>query len=166
MRLYDMPVAFNQIEELIMEAGGELTPELETMLDQFQGELANKVDAICALIRQFSLDSTGAKCEVDRLRSLSSVRSRAAERLESYLQTNLGLLGYKRYETPRFCVSVCRNGGRPAIRWTGGDNIPEQYRKVETKTTFDSERAYQDWKEGKELPPGVEIHQGEHLRIK
>lgn len=164
LRLYQLPAAFREMDILLDESGGEITPEIAAQLDQLGRTLETKVASIVALLQEWRLAGDAAATETKRLSDLAASRHRAADRLQGYLLDQLRAMGQDRVQTPTCSVSVCPNS-RPSIRWTRDpDKLPEGYRRV--SVTPDGQAAYEAYRRGEPLPEGFEVIQGYHLRIR
>lgn len=162
LKLYEIPGAFRAIDALLDESGGELTVEVENALAAVEASLKDRVDAVCALIRESLLDADVVSVEVERLQARVRSSRRKAERLKDYLARVLAELGKDKVKGDRFSVSVCKNGA-PSVRWDSGDPIPTVFRKVEV--SLDSAKAHAVLKAGGTLPEGFRVDYGKHVRI-
>ena len=52
LKLYDIPERIRELEERIMDAGGELTPEVEAEMDALDEAFERKVEYIALLDRK------------------------------------------------------------------------------------------------------------------
>lgn len=163
LKLYELPTAYEELEEALIEAGGELTPEIEARLDALEGNLEAKVDGLVGLAQQLARMGEAADAEAARLKRLASARTAAAGRLKEYLLRTLEQLGRPKVETDRFAVRVQRNG-RPSITWPGDpSDLPMDLARLEVK--LDGQAAYERWKRDGEMPEGFVVALGSHLRI-
>jgi hypothetical protein len=129
VKLYELALEHRRIDAAISEAQGEVTPEVEAMLDSISGAVEEKVDGICALIREREANAGAIKAEEMRLAALRRADEAAAERLKGYLLRNLQSLGLDHANGRRFRATVTR-AGRPSIRWDGAGEPPEGFRRV------------------------------------
>lgn len=164
MRLYELPAAIREIEAEIIEADGELTPEVEARLEALEGEFRGKAEHIALLSREAKAEAAAVKLEEDRL----AARRRAAEnrerRLKDYLHACMTAAGLDHIESERCKLRVQRNG-QPSVRVdVAPDALPEMFRRV----VVDADRAalLAAWKESGEVPAGVVVEFGTHLRIR
>lgn len=165
MRLYDLAASWELIADEIVDAGGEITPEIASKLDALESILHAKADAICSLVQRFNRQATAAHAEADRLVKLANVRDRAAGKLAAYLKTCMEMMNTPKIETDIFRVRVQKNG-RPAIRCdVDPASLPAEFRKEITTVSMQADALLEAWKMKRELPPGVMVTQGTHLRI-
>lgn len=160
MKLYELSAEWEALAVELADAE-EITDEMEQRLTQLDGDIREKVQAICCLVRRFTLEAKAASEEASRLTHLASHRHATAEKLKDYLEDHLQRMGLQRIETDLFKVRVQRNSV-PTIRWTGDGDIPEPFRRV--ATSLNGTAILEAWKAGK-LPEGFTAEIGTHLRI-
>jgi len=164
LRLWEIASELDVIGELIADAGGELSPDMEARLDAMEGALEEKVERIALFVRECEANEKAAAFEVERLQAIGKSFERKAAGLKGYLHRHLQRIGKTKVETARARVRVQQNS-RPSIRWMSTDQPPAPYLKTQTVTTTDTALAYEEWKAGNELPAGFVVEQGSHLRI-
>lgn len=164
MRLYEIADQLGTIDFLIEESGGELTPDIEAQLDALEGALDDKAERIACLIREKQRHAEAAKAEADRLRRVQQVAERSADGLKQYLMRCLQAAGRTRAGGPIGGARI--QASPPAARCQfDGVNIPGPYRREAVTFSFDARAALADFKAGAELPEGIEVIQGKHLRL-
>lgn len=164
LKLYEITDALQDVGDALMDNGGELTPELEALLDSLEGAFEHKAENVALFIRQLEVNGAAAATEAKRLTELAQQRERAATRLKSYLLENMQRTDHQKVETPRVKIRVQRNS-RPSIHWMkDAEKLPVELKRV--KVELDGEAAYKIWKtEPAALPDGFEVVLGSHLRI-
>lgn len=163
LKLWEVGDELNEIAIQIMEAEGEMTPEIEARLDALEGAFEDKIERIALKVRELEANETAAKAEADRLTAMTRAFGKAAERLKGYALFEMTRVGKDRIETNRAKVRIQKNG-RPSIRWTlDPSEAPEAYRTV--KIGVNTQAAYEAWKDGGTLPDGFTVETGTHLRI-
>lgn len=162
--LYELTDLLLQIDAELEESGGELTPEIEALLDATEGKFDAKVESICRYRQDLRAQAKGAKEEYDRLRGLARMRQTKADSLDSYLKLMMERMGRDKVETAHFKVRIQANSS-PSISWDGeAKAIPEAFRKVEYSLDGTAAKAYLK-RDGK-LPDGFSVVQGHHVRVK
>lgn len=162
LKLYELPDAIRELELQIIEADGELTPEVEAALEAYEGEFSRKAEFIALLSREAKAEAAAVKLEESRL----SARRKAAEnrerRLKDYLLMCLTRAGIQKIEGDRCKVRV--QDSPESIRWMGEtDAIPEAYRVVDIRPNL--VMAKDARKAGEELPEGFTVERSQHVRI-
>lgn len=164
--LYDIVGSLKLVQDMIEEAGGEITPEAEAMLLQLSAALPAKVEGICKVIRHFELDEVVIREEIQRLNDRKAVASNAAARLKAYLKMNMESLGETKIKTHLFLASICKNS-QPTICIGDDVEIPGEFAKVVTTTSLDREKVIEAWKtDPGSVPMCIRVTTGSHLRIK
>lgn len=162
--LYQIPDAFEAIENALLENGGDLTPELEAELDAIEGVLEWKAERICRLIRNNEASAKAYGEEIDRLQAHKRTHENTVDRLKRYLQSTMERLDRDKINAGVFKVALQKNS-RPSIRWNGDVNdIPERYKRVTVE--LNGATAYEDFKADVTLPNGFEVQLGKHVRVR
>ncbi|MGE4197650.1 MAG: siphovirus Gp157 family protein [Phycisphaerales bacterium] len=161
MKLYQYPAVFAVIDAALEESEGELTPDLEHLIDEMELGFTDKVGGCAALIRGAKAEADALGTEIDRLTKRKRHALALAERLERYVQVNLEKSGRDRVDAGLFRVRIQENAV-PTIRWVSDKPIPDEFARTEVK--LDGTKAQQAWKKGV-LPDGFEVVLGRHLRI-
>lgn len=107
-RLYEITGDVLALESLLLESGGEWTPEAEALFAEVEGSLETKVDGYASLIREWELDAEKWKAEEERVALHRKARENAAKRLKARLVEQLVAMGREKVETERFKVAVQR----------------------------------------------------------
>jgi len=81
--LYDIGEDAMAINDLLREAEGELTPELEARLDALLADGANKLDAAAWVVRQLSGSAEACKLEAKRYRDRADAYERNVDALKA-----------------------------------------------------------------------------------
>jgi hypothetical protein len=163
VRLYELPAAFRELDDAIEEAEGELTEDLMARLDNLEANLADKVDALAALVRERDGKARFFADESADLARKARVQRHAADRLRDYLRRHLEALGLDGVQGARFTVAV-QDNGTPSIRWSGPpDRLPDEFARVER--SLDPAAARAALQDGR-LPEGFDVVRGRHLRIR
>ena len=95
MRLYEavaqLEVISGWIEEHadeILANGGALTPELEALLTEAEGTLAEKAERVALKVRELQAEAEAVKVEATRLSQRAKTATYAADSLKDYLNEN------------------------------------------------------------------------------
>jgi hypothetical protein len=178
LRLYECVDALETVldwiaenEEAVKAAGGELPPELESLLNEVEGNFQEKVERTALVIRNQMANALAAQSEADRLRKIAATYTNQADTLKTYLHAQLQRVGATRIQTARAKVWTQTNG-RPSIRLADPEVIPEEFRRV--RVEFDGQAAYESLKDAGLIPTpeegaveinGLVVERGTHLRI-
>lgn len=163
LTLYEIPDRLRVLEAQIIEAAGEITPEIEAELDALEEAFERKVEYIALLSREAKAEAAAVRQEEDRLAARRKAAENRERRLKDYLHACMTLAEVERVEGDRAKVRIQANS-QPSIAWLGDDDaIPEAYRVVSVRP--DLSRARDEHKAGAELPEGFQVTQGSHVRI-
>lgn len=161
-KLYEICNEMRAISDAIAD-GDDVPADLEARLDAVNLDLANKVEAICKVRAELRRDADKFNAESDRLGAIARRLSSSADRLRDYLAAQLRSVGARKLDAGLFRVRFQKNSS-PTIRFHGNlDDLPADM--VETWREFNIKAAAQIVKAGGELPAGVVVERGEHLRI-
>lgn len=86
LSLYEIGTEWQELEELLMESGGELSDELEERLGELMTTETEKINGYLAVRANLKMVAEGAKTESDRLSKRSKSAQNAIDRMESRLQ--------------------------------------------------------------------------------
>lgn len=170
VRLYELTGALADLYLELEENGGELTPELEKVLDQVEGDFRAKVDRVMRMERQKVASAKTRKAMLDayeeetkRLRALVKADEASAAGLRQYVIRQLKALGMPKLETERFRLAV-RLATRPTIRWVDARRDPPvRFRKA---PELDGTRAWEEYRQSGKLPRGFVVETSEWLDVR
>jgi hypothetical protein len=161
-KLWELGDELEQIAGEIIEAEGEISPELEARLDAIQGAWAEKVERIALMVRSQEANAARAAYEAERLARMVRGHKRTADSLKGYLQREMERTGRDEVKGERIKVRL-QNNSRPAIHWPGAaESLPEEFRRVIVEA--DTQAAYLAWKDGDPLD-GWQVERGKHVRL-
>lgn len=163
MRLHEIPAACRAIDQMLEESGGEVTPDVQEILDRIDHEVESKVDWIGTLVLEHQAKAEAYKAEADRLAAQRRLHERCVERLKSLLKATLEACGQDKAEGKFFKASLQR-AGRPGITWEGDPGaVPDGFRRV--AVTPDLDAAHEAFDQGC-LPDGFVARFTTSLRIR
>jgi hypothetical protein len=164
MKLYEIPMALRQLESQIEEAEGLLTPELEAELDALGEEFDRKAEFIAMLVREAKLEADKWKAEEERVSARRRSLERRAEGLTRYLHEQMTAMGRDKIPGDLLTVAIQKNG-QPSVMYEGDPAaLPASFQRV--RIEMDGARVREAIKNGEELPEGIHIHHGTHVRIR
>jgi hypothetical protein len=166
MRLYELADAYRRLADYDLHAdstGSDVG--FEVALSQLQDGIETKAQNIAALVRTLEAEATAYEAEQSRLKAERDVRLRKVERLKDYLKQNLEAAGFDSIKAGVFTVLIQTNP--PSVNVAEGVTLPDVFVRVIPEQRVTDKRALLDlFKAGGELPEGVEIVRGNHLRIR
>lgn len=160
-----------KIRQMIELGEDESLPEiLEALLSQGGDahELwTEKIDNTLALIRIIEGRVNNISAEIERLTSLKKSESSIIEKLKTGVLNALAARNVGSLKTPRFNVSVAKNGGKAPIAISEDvdpDELPDRF--VRVKRSVDTEACRKALEAGESLPFAQLGDRGVHLRVK
>lgn len=100
--MFNLMEQMNQIEGIIYENEGEMTPELESAWDETQESLTAKTDGYNSLIQKFKASEVAIDNEIKRLQNLKKTVTNGQKRVKSHLLDLMNKFGYDKLEG-NFC---------------------------------------------------------------
>lgn len=98
LTLYQLTEEQQLIEDLLIENGGELTPEIEEALNANQLALSEKVDGYNCILRKFEGAETAIDAEIKRLTALKKTAQNAQKSLKSHIASAMIEHGIQKLE--------------------------------------------------------------------
>lgn len=162
--LYQLSGQFAAIMAQIAEAEGELTPELEALLDDAGVALAEKVDAVAAFVRERRAHAESCRGEAKFFADKAKAFDAKADALEAYLLRCITEAGLPAVDGKRFRVARRLNPVAVVLD-VKADALPEAYRR--TKTTIEADKAAikKALESGEEIA-GAKLVRNERVEIK
>lgn len=158
MNLYELSAAYQQIQTMIEDGGEGLEDTLESLNDAIE----EKAVGYAKIIKNIEGQALAIKAEEERLSSRRKSLEGNARRLKESLEQSMIDVNKKKIKTELFSFNIQKNP--PSLNVLDDSVIPKNYFNVPTPV-IDKKSILQDLKSGVEVP-GVEIKQGESLRIR
>ena len=98
LTLYQLSAEMAEIEGILQDNGGELTPELEKALAMNATAMQKKVDGYGALIRKFAATSEICKAEIARVQGIKATCDKSVKRLKDHIAETMDAFGVKALE--------------------------------------------------------------------
>jgi hypothetical protein len=109
MKLYELASELAVINDTLIDAQGELTPDLETRLDELNLQLTEKATGLRKWLVVIENDETALETEISRLQRIKKVNENLRERLKEYVKKNMEVAGLKTIKTQIGTFSVVPN---------------------------------------------------------
>jgi len=168
--LYEITEDMRAIDALLDEAGGDVSDPtvleaIEKWIAELDTNLRDKVDGYAAYISELLAKATARKAEAKRLSTLAKYNENAAKRLKERLLRAFQERGIDKVETPRYVVSVRKNGGKlPLDVQVPGSELPPRFQKVTIDPDNDAIRKALD--AGEEVEGCVLMERGTTLSVR
>jgi len=133
--LFEIGADAQALADLLIEVGGELSSEEEEeAVDRWFAEIGDrlelKVDSYCALIAEMQARADARYEEGMRLTNQARVDQNAAERLKGRLKLFFEMTNRTKLQTPRFTISLAKNGGKAPLIIEDEAAVSEDFLKV------------------------------------
>lgn len=161
--LFDLTGAMADVDRILEENEGELTPELEAVLDGLEMAFDEKAEAIARVIAMKKAMAGAVKEEADRLAKRKQSFERSADSLRRYL--HLGMVAAKQRKVETATATIFITKGRDRAEVATPSALPEKY-LVEQAPTIDRAAILADLKAGKKIPGAVLAKGADSLTIK
>lgn len=159
MKLYDLPAEAAQLEMLLTEAEGELTPELEQRLTEFLAGGTQKLENAAAVLRSLKAQSDACDAESKRLRARSASLEANADRLKTLMLAAVDGAFQGKLKTPLFTIWGQDSPGTASFELVPDADLmklPDSFIKCEAPT-LDTGALWQAWKRKEALPVEVKV---------
>ena len=164
MRLHEIVEQYQEVEAELINSGGEITEEIQALLDSIDDNLESKAANYIRIIKNFEHMAQGLKEEAARLQARRKVHENAAERLKGALLYALKATGQRSIETSLGRVTAMRASTPKYVLNVDLEDLPEEF--VRTKSEVDMAAIREAIKDGMDLSDLVtEEERTEYLRI-
>ena len=174
LKLYEISEAREILETWLAESEGELTPELEEMLNALDGQADEKIERVGLFIRERAAEAKAVREERDRLDSLMRRDERAVESLKNYVKAQMQRLGKTKVNGLLATVAIQQNS-QPSVTTALGpeelyalDETARPFVKREEKVvyTLDRDAVLAAWKSELPIPTAIVVDRGSHIRVR
>lgn len=162
--LYDAKSLADRIESLLIEHGGEVTPELEGLIS-FQADrkedLMVNVDCTLGALDRLDRAVTYYKEQIQELQKLQKVITATRERLEGNLMTSMESFNLDALEGRLSSVKIRSNP--PKVDLLDELAIPSEFKKITIVEDIDKKAISEALKSGQDVP-GARLIQTKRLQ--
>lgn len=163
----ELLAVLNHIDAEAEAGGGEISPELEEMLQAIESQLPTKIDGYVHVIRELLGYADECRQESRRLAARADAWENKATWLKGRILATMLAIGEKKIKTARNTVTVCNNGGKLPLHLPERiESVPEEYLTSRTIIEPDAEKIRRELEAGKDLEFARLGERGVHLRIK
>lgn len=179
MKLYEITAARDVLDTWLAESDGELTPELEAMLDELDGQAEEKIERVALYIRERLANAEAVKVEAQRLAGIQKREEKAAESLMGYLKAQMERLGKTKVNGLLATIAIQNNSQPSMVHGLTSDDLAlhfagkvenskvEQFvREIPASYVIDRDAVLLAWKAGDTMPAEISVQKGTHLRIR
>ena len=163
MNAYRLSFEVRQLLDSIGE-GGELTPETEAILDKLASNREQLVEYLGLAIREHNLAAVALRGESAWLSQGARRHEDAGVRLREYLLNTLKEMGVKTITTDTQKITISASPIKVQVE-EGLDLTSVDEKFVAIKRSVNTDAVKVAAERGEELPPGIALVQGEHVKI-
>lgn len=127
--LYELGEYLLDLDRMLEESKGEITPEIEGLLGETEEAIRSKVDGLGRFIRCLEAHRDSCTEEADRLKDKADAADHKIDRLKSYVESVMVRTGRDRFAGAIFTVRRQRNGGKePLTLLIRPEDLPLEFR--------------------------------------
>jgi hypothetical protein len=161
MNIYQIEQEYLLLSNDIIEAGGEITPELETALAINKEQLQNKGINYGYVIKSLESDITAIEEEIKRLNALKSSRTKTNDLLKATIKQAMQLYGIEELKTATLKINFRKSESVEV----DADLLDEKYLVEKTTYTADKIKIKEAIKSGESVV-GAVLNTNYNLQIK
>lgn len=139
-----------ELSRMLVECGGELTPELEARLDFNSQSLVEKVDAYVAIEDQLEIQAAHWKRKADACAAISKRFGTYIERLRGRVKFVMKEMNVTELKGQDYRYKIRKSP--PKLIVTDETKVPADFKMVIQTTVLDKDRIKDALKEGFEIP--------------
>lgn len=160
--LYDLTVEQQNINALLEENCGELTPELEQAMAFTRENFETKAEGYCKAIAMYKTEAAGLDAEIKRLQAKKKTAENAVERMRSSLADAMKVFDVSKMKAGTFSIS---RRDTEAVEIVEIDDVPAKYKESVTTIKVDKNAIKSDVDAGL-VVEGVEIKKNTSITIR
>ena len=171
--LYSLAMDGVEIEMLLLESVGEITPDIQAKMDALLESGPPMIEAAAAVVRQLQLSAQIAEEESKRLRDRAKTFDAQAEKLKERMTIALDKAFGGKIKTPKWSIWTQKSADRLVADLVPGITPEMLYQErpdlVRVKMELDREKVVAEYKAAKPLPPLILFEEREgtrYVRIK
>jgi len=144
MNIYQIEQDYLSLSEQIIEAGGELSPEIETSLAINKEQLQNKGISYGYVIKSLESDVSAIDEEIKRLNALKSSRNKTVDLLKNTIKDAMQMYGIEEIKTATLKINFRKSESVEVET----DIIDDEYCNFKTTRTPDKAKIKEVIKNG------------------
>ena len=162
--LYELSTELALINDEIISADGELTPDLEARLDSASLDFKAKSQGIA----KWTLDIAGVESmietEIARLQRKKRIAENLRTRLTAYIKACMERADVQKIESPTITLRIQRNPA--SVEIVAEDKLPAKFIRIKQITELDKTGMLAALKNGEDVPGARLVTEKTHLRIR
>lgn len=162
--LYELSKTVDMVVHEVIDAEGELSPDLERRLDEISLQFKDKASNIGKWVLNIDSNDTLIQNEIERLQRRLRIQGNLKKRLKDYLKFCMENCGLNKLDLSTFTISIAKNP--PSVGEIDETKLPSKYIKVVQTTSIDKKSLLIDLKTGEQIPGAYLVSDKTNLRIR
>lgn len=162
MTLYELQQEQLELNALLEENGGELTPEIEERLQIHDFDVNQKMESYCKAIKQYEADIEAFKSEIERLKARKDSADKAIERMKSAMVNAMTTFGLSKVEAGTFKIGTRKS---QSLEVLDESLVPSKFKNKVITVKVDKNAIKDAMKAGEEVN-GVKLNDNLSISIK
>ena len=162
--LYNLSTELSAINDEIITAESELSPDLEKKLDDLQIDFKQKVSNIGRWMLNLNGNEDMLDAEILRLQKRKRISENLYNRLKEYLKFCMEKADVTKLDFTAFTVRIQKNP--PSVQIEDETKLPSRFVRVKQIVEIDKSKILDTLKSGECVPGAILISDKTHLRIK
>lgn len=109
MTLFELSAENRLISDLLEESGGELTPEIEAMMEENKELFPKKIDGYGVMLRRFKSVEDACDTEIKRVQAIKKTAQNSQKNLKKHIKDAMDAFGFKKLEGSMTKIWVTRS---------------------------------------------------------
>lgn len=161
--LFNISQEYLQIADVLESNGGELTPEIEELLNANTEALQLKASNIAFVVRKMALEEDNINSEIERLKAMLKSKTNSKERLRGYLKSNMEQIGVTEIRCD--LITIRLQNSKSSIEILDKGLIPKKFLNRKIDYTPDKNAIKEALESGAKVK-GAELKENKSLVIK
>lgn len=163
-KLYEISADFERVLDMCYDETAS-NEEIQTVLEQLEGELAEKVGNGIAVIQTLKATADATNAEIQRLTQYKRSLESRVNFLKVYYLDHLTRIGKTKVMTARGAMTISKAGGLKSLKIEDEELIPMEFKRVVSSTIIDKDALRTALERGKEVSGARLEERGNYLRI-
>lgn len=162
--LFEIEKEYRELAQQVIDAEGELSPELEEQLAINQQQLETKGRAYGYVIKERQYDNDIVDAEIARLTAIKKRNDRTITKLKETLRNSMEVFGVEEIKSPTLKICFLKS---KAVVFTDTNEIPAIYKSTKVvETESIDKKAIKESIERGELVSGAELEIRKNVQVK
>ena len=152
----------NELEEKLVESGGEITDIIAQIEDDLRTDVQRKAEDYYFILERVKSNSEFYKEEADKYYKIAKSLENTHERIKEFLKGGMIAMDISEIIGERVKVKISDSKGKMEI--LNENDLPQQYKMIVTTTEIDKEKLRADLEAGQHIT-GAKLVKGKTIRF-